>query len=316
MIKAELIKRGHTFNSDTDTEVLIHLIEDIHENGHVSLDEAVRLALGEVIGAYAIVVLSKENPNELICARKGSPIVLGVGKEKDEFFVASDATPIIEYTNNVIYLNDGEVAYIKNGTLTVKTIENQVKTPYIHELELKLEQLEKGGYVIVTNNQISMTGKGEERARQIVRRHRLAERLLTDVLGMKPDDVEKGACEFEHLLAPELTESICTLLGHPRLCPHGIKIPEGDCCKARKESFASAAFSLTKAKPMERYRVAYINTQIETRMQKLFQFNIVPGTAIMVSQRYPSFVVQCGNTHLAMEENIAKEIYVWRNEEE
>ncbi|HQW00016.1 MAG TPA: glutamine--fructose-6-phosphate transaminase (isomerizing), partial [Bacteroidia bacterium] len=145
-IKAELIKRGHTFNSDTDTEVLVHLIEDIHENGNVSLDEAVRLALGEVIGAYAIVVLSKENPNELICARKGSPIVLGVGKANDEFFVASDATPIIEYTNNVIYLNDGEVAYIKDGKLTVKTIENQVKTPYIHELELKLEQLEKGGY--------------------------------------------------------------------------------------------------------------------------------------------------------------------------
>jgi glutamine---fructose-6-phosphate transaminase (isomerizing) len=145
-IKAELTKRGHEFKSDTDTEVLIHLIEDIHDKAHVSLDEAVRLALGEVIGAYAIVVLAKENPNELICARKGSPIVIGVGKEKDEFFVASDATPIIEYTNNVIYLNDGEVAYIKDGQLTVKTIENQVKTPYIHELEMKLEQLEKGGY--------------------------------------------------------------------------------------------------------------------------------------------------------------------------
>jgi glutamine---fructose-6-phosphate transaminase (isomerizing) len=145
-IKAELSKRGHVFNSDTDTEVLIHLIEDIHDNAHVSLDEAVRLALGEVIGAYAIVVLSKDNPDELICARKGSPIVIGVGKEKKEFFVASDATPIIEYTNNVIYLNDGEVAYIRQGELIVKTIENQVKTPYIHELEFKLEQLEKGGY--------------------------------------------------------------------------------------------------------------------------------------------------------------------------
>ncbi|MBL0104199.1 MAG: glutamine--fructose-6-phosphate transaminase (isomerizing) [Bacteroidetes bacterium] len=145
-IKAELIKRGHTFNSDTDTEVLIHLIEDIHDNAGVTLDEAVRLALGEVIGAYAIVVLSKDNPRELICARKGSPIVLGVGKDKQEYFVASDATPIIEYTNNVIYLNDGEMAYIKDGQLTVKTIENQVKTPYIHELEMKLEQLEKGGY--------------------------------------------------------------------------------------------------------------------------------------------------------------------------
>ncbi len=145
-IKAELSKRGHTFLSDTDTEVLIHLIEDIHDNAGVSLDEAVRLALGEVIGAYAIVVLSKDNPNELICARKGSPIVVGVGKENNEYFVASDATPIIEYTNNVIYLNDGEVAFIKDGQLTVKTIDNQVKSPYIHELELKLEQLEKGGY--------------------------------------------------------------------------------------------------------------------------------------------------------------------------
>ncbi len=145
-IKAELSKRGHTFKSDTDTEVLIHLIEDIHDNAHVSLDEAVRLALGEVIGAYAIVVLAKENPKELICARKGSPIVLGVGKEKNEYFIASDATPIIEYTNNVIYLNDGEVAYIREGQLTVKTIDNQVKSPYIHELEIKLEQLEKGGY--------------------------------------------------------------------------------------------------------------------------------------------------------------------------
>ncbi len=145
-IKAELSKRGHTFQSDTDTEVLIHLIEDIHDNTGVSLDEAVRLALGEVIGAYAIVVLSKDNPNELICARKGSPIVVGVGKENHEFFVASDATPIIEYTNNVIYLNDGEVAFIRDGQLTVKTIDNQVKSPYIHELEIKLEQLEKGGY--------------------------------------------------------------------------------------------------------------------------------------------------------------------------
>jgi glucosamine--fructose-6-phosphate aminotransferase (isomerizing) len=145
-IKAELTKRGHKFNSDTDTEVLIHLIEDIYLNGKVSLDEAVRLALGEVIGAYAIVILALDHPNELICARKGSPIVLGVGKEKGEFFVASDATPIIEYTNNVIYLNDGEVAYINDGQLVVKTIENQVKTPYIVELEMKLEQLEKGGY--------------------------------------------------------------------------------------------------------------------------------------------------------------------------
>ncbi len=145
-LKTELKKRGHKFSSDTDTEVLIHLVEDIYENGNVSLEEAVRLALGEIIGAYAIVILSKEHPDELICARKGSPIVIGVGKEKGEYFVASDATPIIEYTNNVIYLNDGEVGIIKNESLVIKTIENEVQNPYIQELEVKLEMLEKGGY--------------------------------------------------------------------------------------------------------------------------------------------------------------------------
>jgi len=143
-IKAELLKRGHTFKSETDTEVLIHLIEDIQQNSHVSVDEAVRLALGEVIGAYAIVVLSKNDPDMLIAARKGSPIVLGIGK--DEYFIASDATPIVEYTKNVVYLDDGELAIIKDGKFTLKTIGNKIKTPYVQELEMKLELLEKGGY--------------------------------------------------------------------------------------------------------------------------------------------------------------------------
>ena len=145
-IKEELSKRGHTFRSDTDTEILIHLIEDIYENGDVDFGEAVRLALREVIGAYAIVVLSKSHPEEIICARKGSPIVIGIGKEKGEYFVASDATPIIEYTNNVIYLNDSEVGIVKDGNLVIKTIDNEVQNLYIQELEIKLEALEKGGY--------------------------------------------------------------------------------------------------------------------------------------------------------------------------
>lgn len=143
-IKQELINLGHTFKSDTDTEVLIHLIEEIKHKTHVATEEAVRLALGEVIGAYAIVVLSKNEPNKMIAARKGSPIVVGIGK--DEFFIASDATPIVEYTKNVAYLNDGEVATIDNGKLTVKTIDNETKIPFVQELELKLEAIEKGGY--------------------------------------------------------------------------------------------------------------------------------------------------------------------------
>jgi glucosamine--fructose-6-phosphate aminotransferase (isomerizing) len=144
-LKEELKKRGHVFLSDTDTEVLVHLIEDVQKNNQVDLLEAVRIALNEVTGAYAIVVLSKDNPNQLIGARKGSPLVIGLGI--DEFFIASDATPIIEYTKNVVYLDDEEIALLdlKKG-LSIKTIGNQQKTPYVQELEMKLELLEKGGY--------------------------------------------------------------------------------------------------------------------------------------------------------------------------
>ncbi len=144
-LKEELKKRGHKFLSDTDTEVLIHLIEDIKENENVRLGEAVRIALNQVVGAYAIVILSKENPDELFAAKKGSPMVIGIGA--DEFFIASDATPIVEYTKNVVYLEDEEIAFIERGKeLKIKTIKNKTKTPYVQELELQLEALEKGGY--------------------------------------------------------------------------------------------------------------------------------------------------------------------------
>ncbi len=144
-LKEELLQRGHHFQSETDTEVLIHLIEDIKENEGVDLLEAVRIALNEVVGAYAIVIISKDNPDLMIGARKGSPLVLGIGEK--EFFLASDATPIVEHTKNVVYLNDEEIAVMnRNGDLTIKTIGNVVQTPYIQELELKLEMLEKGGY--------------------------------------------------------------------------------------------------------------------------------------------------------------------------
>lgn len=144
-IKAELVKRGHSFESDTDTEVLTHLIEEVKQQEGVSLFEAVRLALGEVIGAYAIAVIEDGNPNEIIVAKKGSPLVIGVGV--DEFFLASDATPIIEYTKNVVYLEDGEIARLTIGEkMELKTIDNEAKTPYIQELEMNLEAIEKGGY--------------------------------------------------------------------------------------------------------------------------------------------------------------------------
>jgi glucosamine--fructose-6-phosphate aminotransferase (isomerizing) len=144
-IKEALVQRGHTFHSDTDTEVLIHLIEDIKNKGNFSLFEAVRLALNEVIGAYAIAVVSEDNSEEVIVARMGSPLVVGLGE--NEYFIASDATPIVEYTKEVIYLEEGEIAKLSlSEDVELKTIENIEKTPFIQELELNLEAIEKGGY--------------------------------------------------------------------------------------------------------------------------------------------------------------------------
>ncbi len=144
-IKEELIKRGYKFSSDTDTEVLIHLIEDIKNNENVSLDEAVRIALNQVVGAYAIVIISKDEPNLLIAARKGSPLVVGIGD--DDYYLASDAAPIAEYTQDVVYLNDEEIVSVRRGEeIKIRTVKNKNKTPYIQKLELNLTELEKGGF--------------------------------------------------------------------------------------------------------------------------------------------------------------------------
>jgi glucosamine--fructose-6-phosphate aminotransferase (isomerizing) len=145
ILKKELEKRGRKFLSETDTEVLVHLIEDVQEKGNLTMFEAVRIALSEVVGAYAIVVIDKEHPDQLIAARKSSPLVIGLGE--GEYFLASDATPIVEYTKNVVYLDDDEIALLSlSDGLTLKTIGNEDKTPYIQELEMHLEALEKGGY--------------------------------------------------------------------------------------------------------------------------------------------------------------------------
>lgn len=143
-IKEELENNGYSFTSETDTEVLIVFIEDILKKNDCSLEEAVRIALSKVVGAYAIVVLSEDDPDKLVAARKGSPLVIGVGK--GEYFLASDATPIVEYTNEVVYLNDQEVAVIKKDSLEIKNFKDLTQTPYIHTLDLALEAIEKSGY--------------------------------------------------------------------------------------------------------------------------------------------------------------------------
>ena len=145
-IKEELIQRGYTFSSDTDTEVLVNLIEDVQKKEKVKLGKAVQIALTQVIGAYAIVVFDRRKPNELIAARLGSPLAIGIGKE--EFFVASDATPFIEYTKNVIYLEEEHLAIIRcDRDITIRKINNdKVIKPYVEELQMSLENIQKGGY--------------------------------------------------------------------------------------------------------------------------------------------------------------------------
>lgn len=143
-LKNELIRKGYQFKSDTDTEVLLNFIEDIRQNNNCGLEEAVRIALKRVVGAYVIILLDKESPDTIIAARKGSPLVIGIGK--GEHFLASDASPIIEYTKEVVYVNDYELAILKADELILKNLGNEKLTPYVQKLDLELAAIEKGGY--------------------------------------------------------------------------------------------------------------------------------------------------------------------------
>ena len=143
-LKKELTNLGYTFHSDTDTEVLLNFIEEIQKNNNCTLEEAVRVALKRVTGAYVILILDEENPDTIIAARKGSPLVIGVGK--GEHFLGSDASPMLEYTKEVVYVNDYELAIIKPDELILKNLGNEKITPYVQKLDLELAAIEKGGY--------------------------------------------------------------------------------------------------------------------------------------------------------------------------
>ena len=144
-LKKALEKLGHEFTSETDTEVLVHLIEELQSRDNLPIEEAVRVALQKVVGAYAIVVIDKEDPEKLVAARKASPLVIGIGN--DDFYIASDATPIIEYTKKVVYLIDEEIAVVKkDGNLQIFTINNELQKPKVQELDMEIERLEKAGY--------------------------------------------------------------------------------------------------------------------------------------------------------------------------
>ena len=143
-IKKELISKGYTFKSDTDTEVLLNFIQDIRDNNKCDLEEALRIALKRIVGAYCILLIDQDDPETIIAARKGSPLVIGIGKEAH--YLASDASPIIEYTKEVVYVNDYEIAIVRKDELILKNLGNEKQTPFIQKLDMELAAIEKGGY--------------------------------------------------------------------------------------------------------------------------------------------------------------------------
>ena len=143
-IKKELISKGYTFKSDTDTEVLLNFIQDIQDNNKCDLEEALRIALKRIVGAYCILLIDQDDPETIIAARKGSPLVIGIGKEAH--YLASDASPIIEYTKEVVYVNDYEIAIVRKDELILKNLGNEKQTPFIQKLDMELAAIEKGGY--------------------------------------------------------------------------------------------------------------------------------------------------------------------------
>lgn len=172
------------------------------------------------------------------------------------------------------------------------------------------EELLRKKYIQLSDGKISLTEEGQAVARDIIRRQRLAERLLMDVLEIKKELIDSVACEFEHIISPEVEKSICTLLGHPKLCPHGSPIPEGDCCSKREEILKSIVTTLDKLKPGEHSKIVYMLTHAHPELHKLLSLGVVPGAAITIHQTFPTLVVKIEEQQIALDKDIAKNIYV------
>lgn len=181
-----------------------------------------------------------------------------------------------------------------------------------HKYEHYLAEFANNGMIRLHGDQIELTQQGRTKAEGLVRRHRLAERLLVDVLGKDPTATEKAACEFEHILATELVDAICTLLGHPSTCPHGIPIPPGPCCKEARGSVESAVIPLSHLGIGHKTSIAFVNTRDKNRLNKLMAMGLTPGVKVELLQNYPTLVVQIEQSQIAFEESVGNVIQVWR----
>jgi DtxR family Mn-dependent transcriptional regulator len=173
-----------------------------------------------------------------------------------------------------------------------------------------IRKMEKAGYIVITDDRIAFSAKGEERARDLTRRHRLAERLFHDVLDVGMKESEETACEIEHFLSPSVTDSVCSFLGHPPTCPHGKPIPRGDCCLKYKSDFRPLVMQLKEMEVGSKGRIVFIRPSESTRLERLASMGIVPGSLIRLKQKRPSFVLEIDETTLAVDKLIAEEIYV------
>ena len=173
-----------------------------------------------------------------------------------------------------------------------------------------LKELLNLGYVVISGNEIQLAEKGREEARSIVRRHRLAESLLVDVLDLKEEMVNEAACKFEYLLYKEVGESVCTLLGHPKVCPHGKHISRGKCCEKINNTISPVISPLIELNVGQRGKIVYLYKKSDRELQKLMAMGILPGMPIQVIQKFPSYLLQIGQTQVAMDEEMAKDVYV------
>lgn len=173
-----------------------------------------------------------------------------------------------------------------------------------------IRKMEKSSHIVITDDNINFTEKGEARARDLTRRHRLAERLFHDVLEVGMEESEETACEIEHFLSPSVTDSVCSFLGHPPTCPHGKPIPRGDCCSKFSSDFKPLVMQLKELEVGLRGRIVFIKPSESTRLERLATMGIVPGSIIRLKQKKPSFILEIDETTLAVDTLIAEEIYI------
>jgi len=173
-----------------------------------------------------------------------------------------------------------------------------------------IDELVEGKYIKAGGDKISFTAKGEQEGERVVRRHRLSERFFADILGIKKNKVHPLSCQLEHLLQDEVEDNICTLLGHPKTCPHGKPIPAGECCEKSKTNDHAAIASLDQWRTNVKSKVIYIHTKDQIKLQKLMAMGVLPGASITLIQRSPSYVFSIGHAQFAIDKGLAQAIFV------